>query len=392
MDNAEYLFNASKVRNPESQIDNLMNDIVSETTEFALQRFVIIVSDQCFSDSLSGNPRFGTESLSMLMLQNDSKKCYSNWPIFIPENITASIQMYSNMDVQFSANPNTTIINFIAVIYKNETIFDFVLNLIKERILSKESLCRNRKFIGAFQIGNNDKKSQKVFTMALPLYFNDDETEWYFEYNLKRAFNNAKQHLEVIVHGKLFDAEYNQTLTLIAPSQYNKSNHWSLFDSDDNFEKFAYYNTICRNNAPSYALMPSFPTTAASPSISYSNTPPTISSSATIMTTSVPVLNTSTKVWWIASFGVGAVILLSIIAAILYRCHRKKQKQRRQFFYKKDIQLKAVATAFEATLSNAFVNDERQKAYIDKNLIQIDQNTILGKGSNAIVYSGLNLK
>uniref|UniRef100_A0AC34FG15 Protein kinase domain-containing protein n=1 Tax=Panagrolaimus sp. ES5 TaxID=591445 RepID=A0AC34FG15_9BILA len=252
------------------------------------------------------------------------------------------------MDVTFSAFLNETAVNFVAVIYKNEANFDFVLNFTKEKLLSETSLCRFGNFIGAFQIGSNDKKTQKIVTMALPLYFNDNDTEWYFEYNFKKIYDEAtiedyynqtcfenylanaqngpdlnqtiifyidslppciklntfwdktNHRLEVIVHGFLSDTSYNQTLSLIAPRQYRKSNHWNRFDPDDNFEDFINFNT---------------------------------------------------------------------------KSHQREEDHQ-------EVQLKLEASPLEPILSS----EERQKAYIDKKFIQIDQNKILGKGANAIVY------
>uniref|UniRef100_A0AC34FDM3 Protein kinase domain-containing protein n=1 Tax=Panagrolaimus sp. ES5 TaxID=591445 RepID=A0AC34FDM3_9BILA len=189
------------------------------------------------------------------------------------------------MEGIFSAVTKSTAVNFIAIIHRNETYFDFVLDFIKVKLISEKSICRFGSMIGAFIIGNAENQTQKIIKMALPLHFSENDTEWYFEYNfnnlllqgvetdydnetcfqnyLKNAqngpdlnqtlifyidsippcinlnsfWNKTKHHLEVIVHGFLSDNSYARTLNLIAPNQNNKTNLKNKYSQNEILRK-----------------------------------------------------------------------------------------------------------------------------------------------------------
>uniref|UniRef100_A0A914Q0J3 Uncharacterized protein n=1 Tax=Panagrolaimus davidi TaxID=227884 RepID=A0A914Q0J3_9BILA len=180
------------------------------------------------------------------MSHNDSNGCVNSADVdpqsevyvnlIVVENMTDSLKLYSNMNGLRYTETKYAAVNFIAIIYKNETNFDFVFNFIKERLISETSTCRFEKhifdgtsisfMIGAFIIRNSENQTQKVIKMALPLYFNDDDTEWYFNYNFQKLllsqaveinFNNETCFQNYLMNAK-YGSDINQTIILYIDS------------------------------------------------------------------------------------------------------------------------------------------------------------------------------
>ena len=109
--------------------------------------------------------------------------------IFTPQKIGDAKEFFGNMNVEYFAFPFESTVNLFAVIQNSS--FNLVPELIREKLMSQDSTCRDGNLLGFFQVIDDDNITlQTQFSIALPLYFSNDSivADRYFTENFDRIF------------------------------------------------------------------------------------------------------------------------------------------------------------------------------------------------------------